>query len=640
MLDSCFRQVEFVGVLKGTEHRTAARKLVDFMLSPTFQADVPLQMFVFPVREGTPLPRVFEKYADVPANPRSLPPGDIARAPRRVDRAVDRHRAALNRPSLGRAALGRAALVAVPVAFLAVFFVYPVATIVGRGLAPDGSLDLDPLREIVTDPGLRHVIWFTVWQATLSTVLTVAIGLPGAYVLTRYRFRGRSVVRALVTVPFVLPTVVVGTAFAALLGAGGPLGDLGLDQTVWAILLAHVFFNYAVVVRTVGGLWAHLDPHQEEAARMLGASGWRSFTSVTLPSLRPAIATASAVVFLFTFTSFGVILILGGPRYATLETEIYRQTAQLLNLPLAAALTLVQLVAVVALLAVTARIQGREQVALRLRASAETAHRPRNLRERLVVAANLAVMAVVLGGPIAVLVERSLDTPTGYGFGFYRALDGLHRGSTLFVSPVDAIGTSLRYAVAATALAVTVGGCAAVFLSRRRGRALDALVSLPLGVSAVTVGFGFLIALDEPPLDLRTSWLLVPIAQALVAIPFVVRVMTPVLRAIDPHLREAAATLGASPRRVWREVDLPIVSRAGLVAAGFAFAISLGEFGATLFIVRPTTPTLPVLIYRLLGQPGALNFGAAMAASVVLMALTAVAILAIERFRFGDVGTF
>jgi thiamine transport system permease protein len=551
---------------------------------------------------------------------------------------VDQHRAPVAVVARRR---GTSALLAlVPLAFFAVFFVYPVAKIVGRGLTPDGTLDLDPLRQVVTDPTLRHVIWFTVWQATASTVLTVAIALPGAYMLTRYDFPGRSVVRALVTVPFVLPTVVVGTAFAALLGPGGPLGGLGLDQTVWAILVAHVFFNYAVVIRTVGGLWSHLDPHQEEAARMLGAGRWRAFRAVTLPALRPAIATASAVVFLFTFTSFGIILILGGPRYATLETEIYRQTAQLLNLPLAAALTLVQLAAVGLLLAITARIQGRERAALRLRAAAETARHPRTARERVVVGVNLAVMALLLGGPIAVLVEQSLHTPTGYGLGFYRALGELHRGSTLFVSPISAIGTSLRYAVLATVLAVAVGGCAAIVLTRRRGRALDALVSLPLGVSAVTVGFGFLIALDEPPLDLRTSWLLVPIAQALIAIPFVVRVMTPVLRAIDPRLREAAATLGAPPARVWREVDLPIVARAALVAAGFAFAISLGEFGATIFIVRPTSPTLPVLIFRLLGQPGPLNFGAAMAASVILMIITALAILGIERFRVGSIGEF
>jgi thiamine transport system permease protein len=551
---------------------------------------------------------------------------------------VDEHRAPLASPAVARAA--GALLALVPLAFVGVFFVYPVARIVARGLAPDGELDLSPIADVFNDPGLRHVMWFTVWQATLSTVLTLAVGLPGAYVLTRFEFRGRSVVRALVTVPFVLPTVVVGTAFTALLGPAGPFGALGLDQTLWAILVAHLFFNYAVVVRTVGGLWAHLDPHQEEAARVLGASRWRAFREVTLPALRPAIATASAVVFLFTFTSFGVILILGGPRYATLETEIYRQTAQLLNLRVAAALTLVQLAAVVVLLLVTARIQGRERAALRLRAAGETAHRPRSAGERLVLAANLTAMAVVLGGPVLVLIERSLRTSNGYGLDSYRALDEIHRGSTLFVSPFEAIATSLRYAALATLLAVVVGGCAAFALARKRRRALDAVYSLPLGVSAVTVGFGFLIALGRPPLNLRTSPVLVPIAQALIAIPFVVRLMTPVLRAIDPRLREAAATLGAAPWRVWREVDLPIVARAALVAAGFAFAISLGEFGATLFIVRPTSPTLPVLIYRLLGQPGPLNFGAAMAASVVLMALTAIAILAIERFRVGSVGEF
>jgi thiamine transport system permease protein len=448
------------------------------------------------------------------------------------------------------------------------------------------------------------------------------------------------VVRALVTVPFVLPTVVVGSAFVGLLGPGGPLAGLGLDQTVWAILVAHVFFNYAVVVRTVGGLWSHLDPRAEEAARMLGAGRARAFREITLPALRPAIAAAAAVVFLFTFTSFGVILILGGSRFSTLETEIYRQTAQLLNLPLAAALTIVQLVAIVVLLLVTGWIEGRRSVALRLRSARETARRPRTAAARVLLGANLALMFLLLGVPLLVLVERSLHPPGGYGFEFYRALGDVHAGSTLFVPPVDAIANSLRFAAIATVLAVVVGGCGAFALAASRRRGLDTLLSLPLGVSAVTVGFGFLIALDHAPFDFRGSSWLIPIAQAIVAVPFVVRIVTPVLRAIDPRLREAAATLGASPARVWREVDLPIAARALLVAAGFAFAISLGEFGATVFIVRPDTPTLPVLVYRLLGQPGPLNFGGAMAASVILMGLTVVAIFGIERFRVGSVGTF
>jgi thiamine transport system permease protein len=542
---------------------------------------------------------------------------------------VDRHGVAL---STGRAArVARIASFALPGAFLAVFFAYPVVTIIGRGLWPGGHLDLSPIGDVLGDSTYRGIFWFTVWQAALSTLLTLALGLPLAYVLARYRFKGRPIARALVTVPFVLPTVVVGSAFLA----------LGVTPSVLAILLAHIFFNMAVVVRAVGGLWSHLDPRQEEAARMLGATRRRAFTSVTLPLLRPALAAAASIVFLFSFTSFGVILILGGPTRATLETEIFRQTSELLDLRTAAALSIVQLVAVVVLLVVVGRLQGRRAIALGLRPSAEVARLPRTTGERAFVIGTLGLAVAFLGAPLAVLVTRSFDTVGGVGLGFYRALGTVHAGSVLFVPPTDAIRNSLLYAITATAIATVVGGAAAFAVARsRRGRALDAALALPLGVSAVTLGFGFLIALDTPPLDLRTSWMLVPIAHALIAIPFVVRIAAPVLRSIDPRLREAAAVLGAPPRRVWREVDLPVVTRALLVGAGFAFAISLGEFGATAFIARPDRPTLPVLIFRLLGQPGAQNFGAAMAASTILMVLTATAVLAIERVRVGELGSF
>ena len=535
------------------------------------------------------------------------------------------------RSAAGAGALVRGIAVVVPVAFLVAFFAYPVATILGRGLWPDGHLDLAPLGDVVGDAALRDIAWFTVWQAALSTVLALAVGLPGAFVLARYRFRGRALVRALIVVPFVLPTIVVASAFLA----------LGVEPSLGAILLAHVFFNYAVVVRVVGGLWAHLDPHQEEAARVLGASRVRAFTGVTLPALRPAILAAASITFLFTFTSFGVILVLGGPTRSTLETEIYRQTAQLLDLRTAAALSILQLVAVVVLLVVAGHFQGRRAVALGLRATAATARSVRSLGDRALLGANLALMLALLGVPMAVLVARSFATANGPSFGFYRALGELRSGSVLFVPPVEAIVNSLLFATVATAIALMVGGLAAFAVVRhRRGRALEAALALPLGISAVTVGFGFLIALDEGPLDLRTSWIIVPIAHALIAIPFVVWLITPILRSIDPRLREAAAVLGASPLRVWREVDFPIIGRAFAIAGGFAFAISLGEFGATLFIARPERPTLPVVIYRLLGQPGAQNFGAAMAASTILMALTVVAILTAERVRVGDIGTF
>ncbi|POX55237.1 iron ABC transporter permease [Streptomyces sp. Ru71] len=527
---------------------------------------------------------------------------------------------------------------ALPVAFFAVFFAYPVAAIVARGLKVDGVWQFGRLPDVLGQSDIRHVLWFTTWQALVSAGLTLLLALPGAYVFARFDFPGKRLLRAVVTVPFVLPTVVVGTAFLALVGRGGLLDDLWgvrLDTTVWAILLAHVFFNYAVVVRTVGGLWAQLDPRQEEAARMLGASRFTAWRKVTLPALAPAVAAAALMVFLFCFTSFGIVQILGGPAYSTLEVEIYRQTADVFDLSTAAVLTIVQFVAVGVILAVHAWTVRRRESALKLVDAATTARRPRGAGQWALLAGVLLTIALLLVLPPAVLVQRSLDG----GLGYYRALTG-QDGNTFLVPPIEAIGNSLQYAVAATGIALLIGALAAAALTRRDAgrlvRGFDALLMLPLGVSAVTVGFGFLITLDTPPLDLRSSWILVPLAQALVGVPFVVRTMLPVLRAVDGRLREAAAVLGASPWRVWREVDLPMVRRALLIAAGFAFAVSLGEFGATVFIARPDTPTLPVAVARLLSRPGDLNYGQAMALSTILMVVCAVALLVLESLRVPD----
>ncbi|MGX1510896.1 thiamine transport system permease protein [Streptomyces collinus] len=549
----------------------------------------------------------------------------------------------MKRARSARGSAARLGLLAVPVAFFAVFFAYPVAAIVSRGLEVDGVWRLGRIGDVLAQSDVRHVLWFTTWQALASTALTLLVALPGAYVFARFDFPGKQVLRAVVTVPFVLPTVVVGTAFLALVGRGGLLDELWglrLDTTVWAILLAHVFFNYAVVVRTVGGLWAQLDPRQEEAARMLGASRMRAWRQVTLPALAPAVAAAALMVFLFTFTSFGVVQILGGPTFSTLEVEIYRQTSQVFDLSTAAVLTLIQFAAVAAVLAVHAWTVRRRESALRLVDAATTARRPRGAGQWTLFAGVLGTVAVLLVLPLAVLVQRSLGAS---GFGYYRALTR-EDGGAFLVPPIEAIGNSLQYAVAATAIAVVIGALAATALTRRDAgrfvRGFDALLMLPLGVSAVTVGFGFLIALDEPPLDLRSSWILVPLAQALVGVPFVVRTMLPVLRAVDGRLREAAAVLGASPWRVWREVDLPMVRRALLVAAGFAFAVSLGEFGATVFIARPDNPTLPVAVARLLGRPGDMNYGQAMALSTILMLVCAVALVVLERLRTDRSGEF
>ena len=555
---------------------------------------------------------------------------------------------------VGRA-LGWAAAAGVPVAFLAVFFAWPVAAMVSRGFVTDGWLDLSGFVEVFSRPRTWRIVGLTLAQASVGTALSVLLGVPGAYLLYRCRFRGRGVLRALVTVPFVLPTVVVGVAFRSVLAPGGLLGFLRLDGTFTAIVAALVFFNYGLVVRTVGALWERLDPRTEQAARALGASPWRVLTSVTLPALTPAIAGAASLTFLFCATAFGTVLVLGGLRFGTVETEIWVQTTQYLDLRAAAVLSVVQLVVVVAALAVAGRARSRQDRALSLTEPVDATHRLA-LRRRSaggdLVGIDRAAAAVTAVGvalvvvPLAGLVVRSLHTPSGWGLGNYVAL--AQPGGALPVSAWAATVTSVRVALDATWLALVVGGLVAVVVSRRPRAAglrravggLDAAFMLPLGVSAVTVGFGFLLVMDQPfglHIDLRTSPLLVPVAQAVVAVPLVVRTVLPVLRAIDPRQREVAATLGAAPGRVLRTIDLPLALRGLGLAAALAFATSLGEFGATSFLARPDRPTLPVLIFRLIGRPGEATYGMALAASVLLAALSAGVVALLGRGRTGVV---
>lgn len=539
---------------------------------------------------------------------------------------------------------------ALPLLFLAVFFFYPLANILQLGFSSEAA------REILSRQYYLSILWFTLWQAALSTILTLLIGLPAAYLFSHYTFPTRSLLKALTAAPFVMPTVVVAAAFRALFGPTGPLNELlmrllnlesppvQLEQTLSIILLAHVFYNTTIVIRLVGGMWSHLSPRQIEAARLLGAGRWRAFYEVTLPQLLPALLSAALLIFLFTFTSFGVILILGGPAFSTLETEIYRQYVTFLRPDVAAILSLLQILITFVVMLFYSRWQARSSRAQELRGEESNLRRPESGMEKLLVAALVVFLYLFLVTPLAALVWRSLtDRQGNLTLDYYLALPELRRGSVLFVSPLVAIRNSLSFAVLTMFLAVFLGLASSRLLVRPAGRAgwrhyLDPVFMLPLGVSAVTLGLGYVVTFSA----LRTSVLLVLIAHTLVAFPFVVRSVLPVMQAIRPNLREAAALLGASSNRVWREVDLPIVGRALLVAAMFAFTVSMGEFGATSFIVRPNSDfsTMPVAIARYMGQPGALNFGQAMAMGTILMTVCAAGFIAIERFRYSDIGEF
>jgi len=536
----------------------------------------------------------------------------------------------------------------IPLSFLVVAFFYPLSRIL--------ALTLDP--KTLTPQNLLHasdVVLFTFYQAALSTLLTLLLGLPAAYLFARYDFPGKSLLRALTAVPFMLPTVVVAAGFSALLGPRGlvhtffPLSSFPFIGTLWAILVAHVFYNTTIIIRVVGNALASLDPKLEAAARSLGADSFHVWWNVILPILRPALLASSVLVFLFDFTSFGVILLLGGSQFATLEVEIYLRVLRLPNLPLAALLSIIQLICTLIISLIYTRIVTRSTIQTAPRSAESNIRKPKTLREKILVTAFAILLASFFLLPLSALPLRSffrLEADRGqrgevqYGFttDYYRELFINRRGSVFYVPPIRATANSLGYAGATVLLSLLLGFPAAFALAKptRLERILDPLIMLPLGSSAVMLGLGFIISYGA----WLVSPLLVPFAHTLVALPFVIRTLQPAIASIPERLRQAAASLGASPLEVWKNIDLPILRRATLAEATFAFTISLGEFGATLLISRPEYPTIPVAIERFLSQPGGLNYGQAMAMATILMLLTVASILFIERFRLPGSGEF
>lgn len=549
---------------------------------------------------------------------------------------------------------GVLALWLLPLLYLAIFFFTPLLSVFQ--LAAEAAVESGPQADLWGH--ISRPLGFTFYQAALSTLATLVVGLPAAYVFGRYNFKGKSVLRVLTTLPFILPTVVVAAAFNALVGPRGwinlllmSLFDLSAPplhmlNSLPAIIVAHVFYNTTIIIRVVGSAWSQLDPRVEQAGRVLGASPWRTLREVTLPLLRPAIMAAALLVFLFDFTSFGVILMLGGPQFATLEVEIYIQAMHMLNLPLAALLSGIQLLCTLGITIAYSRISRRINIPLAPRLQGEGMRQARTWRERLLVGLTVAVLAALLILPLAGLGLRSVTrleadrgergaVQTGLTLDYYRELFVNRRQSLFYVPPIEAVRNSLLYAGATVVISLTLGFLTSNALAKKSwiNKILDPLMMLPLGTSAVTLGLGFIIVFSRLPLNLISSPVLIPLAHSLVALPFVVRTLLPAIRSIPASLRQAAAVLGASPWRVWWEVDFPIISRAALVGAVFAFTISLGEFGATSFLARPEYPTVPVAIYRFISQPGALNYGQAMAMSTILMLICALGILFIERIR-------
>lgn len=486
-------------------------------------------------------------------------------------------------------------LLIAPVVFLSVFFVAPVANSILR------YLHLSEFSNVLGNQSLRGVAWFSLWQALISTLFTLVIALPTTWALSRYTFRGARLVRGVLTAPFVLPAVVV---------AGGVLAITD-SRGIIPILWAHVVFNVSVVLRIAGPRWSMVNNRLEHAAAALGARPSRTFSLVVWPQISDAVVSAATLVFLYCFTSFGVIAILGGVSRRTLESEIFTQAVRLGNTETATALAVLQAVIIGAVLLIARHSSRSLSTSLHVSAPQPLRTKPRHRTTPLLIS---VTAVVIVASPLLATIYRSLVVNNQFSFSAWRTI---FSGSlpALSVSPQLVIITSLVFAFATACI------CVPLALLVASSAAPRALFSLPLAISAATLGISLIITFNTSPFAWRSERWFIPVIHAVIALPLVIRALEPAARAIPTSLRNASATLGASPFATWVRVELPLLKPALLRATGLSMAVSLGEFGATSFLSRSGSTTLPIAIAQLLGRPGVATqqAGFALAALMVLV---------------------
>lgn len=584
----------------------------------------------------------------------------------------------------------RAERLALPVGVVATFaillvvFYYPVGSVLVAAVVRGGRLTLGPLADVLGDPFYTGVLagavrdpfgvpaglggWvrsglpsigfglfgFTAWQAALSTVASVAVGLPGAYLLARFEFTGRRTLRSLTIVPFVLPSIMVAVGFLAMFGQNGLLNDVlsivglgpvgGVLFTLKAVVLAHAFYNAPLVTRLVTTAWESVDARRVESARSLGASRFRAFRDVVLPELVPALLTAALLTFVFTFLSFPIVLALGGLQLATVEVWLYARV-QDLALGEAATLGTIETVLSLSLTYLYLRYEARQ---VRSRGTTTLSrHRLsvgwRTLRDpfRVGLFAYGLVVLLLFVGPLVSMVVESLTGPNGLTTANYAFLARQQAATAVgTIRPLPAVRNSLLFGLGTLFLAVPMGVVVSVLAARggRGSRVAETLMSAPLAVSGVVVGLGMLQTLVFGTTIagyriVASGPLAIVLAHAVAAYPFVSRNVTPALSGIDSRLLDSARSLGASRFRVLLDVELPLVATAVLAGAAFAFAISIGEFDSTVLLSQGVnTYTMPVALERYIGNRSVgPSLGPATAMGTVLLVVTAASFLVIDR---------
>lgn len=481
-------------------------------------------------------------------------------------------------------------LLVLPIAAISLFVIFPIATIVLQ------FARFENIWQALTTPSLHKVWWFSFWQALLSTATTLIVGLPTTWALSRFRFTGDRIIAGVLTVPFLMPAVVIAAGIRAVIPSGG----------MTAIVWAHVAFNVAVVLRVVGPRWTLLDQIQIDTAADLGARPFRIASSVVWPHIKSAVLNSASLVFVFCFTSFAIVAVLGGIRRRTIEGEIFIQAIRLGDMQTATALAILQALVIIGVVLTTSRYRQQDAMTL-------TSPSAPRARMSWGIFASIALPVAVVVTPLIFLIRRSFIINGDVSSDGYKWLfDGTT--DSVGIEAVLVIRTSLIFAFFCAAIAIPLALIISTSLSTHNDneqnhtdlwpRITSLLTTAPMVLSSVTMGLGLIIAFDEWPIEWRSQQWLIPVIHAVIALPLATFVLVPAAQAIPHDLRRAAASLGAGPLRAWAQVDLRLLMPAIRRASGLCAAVSLGEFGATSFLSRSGSTTIPIAISQLINRPG------------------------------------
>ena len=447
----------------------------------------------------------------------------------------------------------------------------------------------------------------TAFIAVVSSAISLILGYPVGNFLATLGAKSRGFLGALLVLPFLLPPFLIGITLLPLRG-----DDLDSNLGILLIICAHVVMNVGFVARIVAS--SQLPLEQLEAARLDGASNFLVRLRVSLPQQRAALAAAGLLIALYSATSYGLVISLGQGVVATLETEIAISSLRDLDLSRSFVLALLQTLLTLTLFVFAQRAGAKPTPVF----GEVTSSLPSRLGAVLALLFVLAIGLIIWN-----IAGRALSLNGGL-FENLASLGTKGAREILNLTVLEAGANSLRNMVVASLIVLPLAWIAA---GRQRS---SLLYVLPIGISPVVLGLGFLILSGYLPRDL-SGWWLVPLVQSIFLFPLAYQIIRPARLAMSREILEAAQMDGATKLRVFGSIEGPILARPLAAAAAFVSLASLGEFGAASFLATGSGATLPLVIFRLASRPGEENLGMAMTAAMLFVLLALVVVLLISR---------